>query len=290
MGAYSIKDLERFSGIKAHTIRIWEKRYDVLDPQRTEGNVRIYSDDDLVKVLNLAYLNRKGFKISKLAKFNTDDFDSYLTSIQEQDVSDEKILNEILVATIKLDEDAFNSAWNNAIMKSGFEDSLKHVIFPLLAKIGLLWLSSRIRPYQEHFASHLIRSKVIMATTQLNRKPTDKHKNWVLFLPEGEWHELGLLIYNFIIRKSGHKTYYLGQSVPLSDLKEILKMVQPDFIMTSNISVSDQIQFTRKIKELAQSAPKTKIVVTGSQPNIGEKDLPVNAYQIKHPSELVKFL
>jgi MerR family transcriptional regulator, light-induced transcriptional regulator len=223
---FSIKDLESYTGIKAHTIRIWEQRYGLLKPERTEGNIRKYSDKELKSLLNISLLNQRGHKISEIAAMNEHTIaqliDKYASSAQ----NDDTLIATLKLAMLNFDEKLFNSIVELRIATHGLEHTYIHVLTPFLHQIGLLWLSNAICPAQEHFISNLIRQKIYAHTDKLGTDLIVKHeKTFVLYLPELEFHELSLIMLNFALRSRGYRTIYLGQSVPVDDLYQVYQRV-----------------------------------------------------------------
>jgi DNA-binding transcriptional MerR regulator len=217
---YQINDLERLSGVKAHTIRIWEKRYELITPHRTDTNIRYYDDKQLVKLLNVATLSSVGFRISKIAAMSDDELKSQLSLSQQKEKSDLKFefyVNDFIAAMIEFDEVAFNKLFDTIIAEYGVEKALVSIVYPFLHKIGILWRIDQSMPVQEHFASMLIKRKLYTLISQLPT-PT-KSKKFLLFLPANEWHEVGLLFAEYIIRNNGFPTINLGQNVPFIDIE-----------------------------------------------------------------------
>ncbi|HOX83251.1 MAG TPA: MerR family transcriptional regulator [Chryseolinea sp.] len=263
MGKYSIKELEQLSGIKAHTIRIWEKRYKLIDPSRTTTNIRFYSDEDLKKIINVSLLNNSGMKISKIADMSLDAMNKKVIEISEVQRDASVHIDQMVVAMIDMEEEMFEKILNNLILRFGFEKTIIDVVYPFLEKIGILWQTHNITPAHEHFISNLIRQKIIVAIDGLPIPPKTA-KKIILFLPEGEMHEMGLLFYHFLTRKSGHRTYYLGQSVPHEDLKKIIEVHQPDIILTS-ITTAPSGNIEQYIKRLSSDFQPIDILVSGYQ-------------------------
>lgn len=220
MRTYSIKELENYSGTKAHTIRIWEQRYNLLSPKRTPTGIRYYNDDDLKKILAIAVLLKSGYKISKVAKLTKDELNLELSKIEENNIDDntkyEKYINSLLAAGILFNEKEFNYHFNKAQELFDLLEIYENIIYPLLMKIGAMWGKDDMNPIQEHFISNLIRQKILKAIDELD-EPISK-REIILFLPEKETHEIGLLIANFILKKEGLKTYYFGQQTPVKNL------------------------------------------------------------------------
>jgi len=221
MANYSIRDLEKLSGIKAHTIRIWEKRYQLIQPRRTSTNIRYYSDNELKKLLNISILHRHGYRISKIAQLDNDEIHERIREITNEGCDFISQVENLVIAMIELDENKFEKILSKSIIRIGFEETIIKLVYPLFEKIGILWVTGTINPAQEHFMSNLIRQKLVSAIDGQISSDSSASKKFILFLPEGELHELGLLFYSFMLKKSGHQVIYLGQSVPFHDLIEI---------------------------------------------------------------------
>lgn len=221
---FSIRDLENLSGIKAHTIRIWEKRYNLLSPERTATNIRTYNLSSLQKLLNITLLYNNGYKISKISRIPEDNIPLIVREIVAKNSVKNHVISAFKLAMINFDQSLFMSTYNNIITASSFKEAFKEVFIPLLNEIGLLWQTDTISPAHEHFITGLIKQKIIINTEKLQHlEPTKKSKIFVPFLPENEIHELGLLYLNYEIVLRGYKSIYLGQTVPLDTLKDVMK-------------------------------------------------------------------
>ncbi|MCU0357730.1 MAG: MerR family transcriptional regulator [Cyclobacteriaceae bacterium] len=264
MGQYSIKELEKLSGIKAHTIRIWEKRHHIVEPQRTDTNIRLYSDDDLKRIINVSLLNNFGIKISRIADMSQDEMNQKILELSEQKSEASIFIDQLIVAMVDLDEEKYEKTLSNLILRFGFERTITEIVYPFMEKIGVLWQTENVTPAQEHFISHLIRQKIIVAIDGL---PSNIHadKRVLLYLPENEWHELGLLFFHYITKKSGFRTYYLGQSVPFADVKSVVETHNPDIIITSLISSPFGTRVQDYLNKLAENFPDKKVFVSGYQ-------------------------
>ena len=261
MGQYSIKELEKLSGIKAHTIRIWEKRYNIIKPLRTATNIRFYSDDDLKKIINVAIVNNLGVKISHIARYTNSELNRMVDQQSNKSI-DVAPSDQLLLAMVDLDEPAFERVLNKLEVKMRFEALVVEVVYPFLEKIGVLWHTGNISPAQEHFISNLIRQRIIVAIDGLPF-PANQATKAVLFLPEGEYHELGLLFYQYIARKNGIKTFYLGQSVPYADLKQVVSIHRPSLIITTLITNMDSSKLTKYLKKLSVDFAHQTILISG---------------------------
>ena len=290
MSNYSIKDLEKLSGIKAHTLRIWEKRHNLLKPKRTDTNIRFYDDNDLKRILNIAMLNRKGLKISFLAQLNDEEICSKIKEISNADHDNEFAIENLVMAMVELDERRFEKILSHAIMRDGFETTLINIIHPFFEKIGILWLTGSINPAQEHFMSNLLRQKLIVAIDGVVEEIKPGSRNFILYLPEGELHELGLLFYYYLLKKRGHRVTYLGQSVPFEDLHTVVKIRPSDYILTSFQSSISGIDINEYVRKLAVSFPPQGILyVTFDEENIAQ-DLPSNVRRIKNATDFQLFM
>lgn len=220
MRTYSIKELENYSGIKAHTIRIWEQRYNLLSPKRTPTGIRYYNDEDLKKILAISVLLKYGYKISKVAKLSKDELNLELSKIEDNNIDNntkyEKYINSLLAAGILFNEKEFNYHFKKAQELFDLLEIYENIIYPLLMKIGAMWGKDDMNPIQEHFISNLIRQKILKAIDEIEEP--NSNREIILFLPEKETHEIGLLIANFILKKEGLKTFYFGQQTPVKNL------------------------------------------------------------------------
>lgn len=264
MSVYSIKDLEHLSGIKAHTIRIWEQRYKLFSPQRSETNIRFYTEHDLKKILNISLLYNHGFKISKIAAMPHDQILEEVQKLHESTTSLHDQVNTMTIAMIDLDEQTFSEILDQHTENFGFEAVMKDLVYPFMSKIGILWITDSINPAQEHFITHLVRQKLMVATDRC--MATDSTSPlFLLFLPEGEWHELGILFANYILRSRGIKTIYFGQSVPLNALEEVYYSLNPKYIMVSATTIPDPAEIQGYVDALARKFSDSTILITGAQ-------------------------
>jgi len=262
MGKYSIKELEQLSGIKAHTIRIWEKRHHLVEPKRTPTNIRYYSDDDLKKIINVSLLNNHGVKISKIVDLTVDEINQKVAELSEAKNSIEIYIDQLVLAMIDMEEEQFEKILSSLILKFGFERTIIEIVYPFLEKIGVLWLTDNISPAQEHFISHLIRQKLIVAIDALSLAPKTA-KRVLLYLPENEIHELGLLFYHYIAKNMGYRTYYLGQTVPYKDLLYVAEHHHPEIIISSFTTVPQANSVDAYLNKLATDFAHANIIVSG---------------------------
>lgn len=215
---FTIKDLENISGIKAHTIRIWEKRYNLLSPKRTDTNIRFYSPENLQKLLNIVLLNKNNFKISKIAKMSDENLIVQSRELAFSLAENDDAINSFKIAMFQFNTALFNNKYHQLLQKNTFREIFKNVFIPFLNQIGLLWQTDTLLPAHEHFISNLIAQKININTEKLQYNISKTNKTYVLFLPENEIHELGLLYLNYELVLRGNNTIYLGQSLPLNNL------------------------------------------------------------------------
>lgn len=221
---FSIKDLENLSGIKAHTIRIWEKRYNVLEPMRTETNIRFYDLSNLQKLLNITLLHNYGYKISKISKLSTDKIPQLVNEIISEKSAKHHAISSFKMAMMNFDHSLFFSTYNKLLSEKSFQETFYEVFIPLIEEIGLLWQTDTISPAHEHFISYLIKQKLLTNTEKVQiNEPIYSDRVFVLYLPENEIHELGLMYLNYEILSKGYKAIYLGESVPIDSLKTMKK-------------------------------------------------------------------
>ena len=285
MGKYSIKDLERLSGIKAHTIRIWEKRYDIVKPQRTATNIRYYSDEDLKKILNIALLNQAGYKISNIAGLSSDELKQKIEeyAVVKDDVK--YFLDNLVFATVDMDESRFERLFDQAILDYGMEKTMLEIIYPFFKNVGLMWLTGALNPGQEHYISNIVRRKLIVAIDK--REPRVKaDKTIILFLPENEWHELGLLFFHYICLGMDIKSYYLGQSVPLSSIEQIVNAKDPSYLVFSHLSIKNKSNFNKYLIRLTEIAEGRKLIFIDRP---GNKNQALKDYDIYNPADIGEF-
>ena len=289
MHSFTIKDLENLSGIKAHTIRIWEQRYSFLKPDRTDTNIRVYSNDELKKLLNVALLNKFGFKISHIDKMDEGELWDKILSLNQQDALQERIVNILIQCMIDLDMEAFEDELDNFITAKGIEKTISQIIFPFLEKIGILWLTNHINPGQEHLVTNIIRQKLIVGIENV-RNTVKIDKTVLLFLPETEYHELSLLFMNYMLKNKGVSTIYLGSSIPLRDVEYLVKLKKPDYIYTHLTSVGPKFNFERFQDNLSKTFPLTPVIISGLLTTTYEKKIlpPINFK--KSYAEVMEFL
>lgn len=250
---FSIKDLENLSGIKAHTIRIWEKRYSILEPMRTETNIRFYDIANLQKLLNITLLHNYGYKISKISKYPPEKIPVLVRDIISEKSIKNHAINAFKMAMINFDQSLFLNTYNNLLSEKSFREIFHEIFIPLLNEIGLLWQTDTIKPAHEHFISNLIAQKLIISTEKVQmQEPEKKDKIFVLFLPMNEIHELGLLYLNYEISLNGYKSIYLGANTPLDNLKDLAQIFNKVIFLTYMTTAPEKEEVESYIMKLKE--------------------------------------
>jgi DNA-binding transcriptional MerR regulator len=287
VGSFSISELAQLSGVRAHTIRIWEQRYGILRPVRTSTNIRTYCDDDLRRLLNVAALCGRGQRISHVARLSDQELADAVLTCTDVSPSYERQIHALMTAMLDMDELGLTAVLKKVIQQLGFEQAIMHVVYPFLQRIGLLWQTGSVNPAQEHLFTHLLRQKLLAATDALAPIQPAKAKRWVLFLPEGELHELALLFMNYALRARGHHVLYLGQNLPIKDLEAIYSSYAPHALCTVLTAVPERDQVSEYVQQLKKMCPDTKLVVYGSLAQQLGPDLPEN---VMRPDRMTDFL
>ncbi len=289
MNAFTIKDLENLSGIKAHTIRIWEQRYSFLNPQRTDTNIRYYNNDELKTILNVALLNKYGFKISHIDRMDTVEMREKVLSLTQAQAQQERIINELIQHMIDLDLEKFEQTLDNYILARGVEKAITQIIFSFLEKIGILWVTNHINPAQEHLVINIIRQKLIVGIEGINTH-LQMDRSIILFLPEGEHHELGLLFMYYMLKSRGVKVWYLGANVPLKDLVYVIDIKRPDFVYTHLTAVAHNFHLDKFLGGIAERLSHANVVMSGQLVQQYKKKVPGNVHFKKSLPEVMEHL
>lgn len=291
---YSIRDIEKLTGVKAHTLRIWEQRYGLVVPQRTDTNIRYYDDEQLKLLLNVSVLLKNGRKISKIASMRPDVINKETMRIsmdtQNPDLFIEIQVDELVISMIDLDEAHFEKVFSLCLLKLGFEETMTQVIVPFLGKVGVLWSIGEVNVAQEHFVSSLVRQKLIVAIdSNIGRYKSDI--KYLLFLPEGEYHELGLLFAKYLIRSRGFHVIYLGQSLPYEDLVKLSTRYQPDYVLTYFTSSFPKISLHDYLITMQKEIPCKNILICGPKASeLNTKPLPGKVHFLEDVKHLLEHL
>jgi MerR family transcriptional regulator, light-induced transcriptional regulator len=289
MNVFTIKDLENLSGIKAHTIRIWEQRYNFLKPHRTTTNIRYYSSDELKTVLNIALLNKYGFKISHIDSMQPQEIRERILSLGDACAIQERIVNDLVQEMVDLDLEKFESIISNYITTKGIEITVIQIIFPFLEKIGILWQTGHINPAQEHLVTNIIRQKLIVGIESVV-SPIKSDKTVLLFLPEGEHHELGLLFMYFLLKSRGVKTIYLGANVPIKDVDQIINLKKPDIAFVHLTATASNFNFEKFLNNISERFQSVNTVISGQLTQSYKKKIPQSVLFKRSFSEVMEYL
>ncbi|MFK7934981.1 MAG: MerR family transcriptional regulator [Saprospiraceae bacterium] len=290
MAVYSIKDLEKLSGIKAHTIRIWEKRYEIVNPKRTPTNIRYYDDEDLKYLLNIALLNKNGIKISKIAKMNRGEIAEKVAAISEINFEYGTQLDALTLSMIEMDEYKFDRIIRTNIDQLGFEKTMIEVFQPFLDKLSLLWLTGSVSPVQEHFISYLIRRKIICSIDNEPLINSSNTKSFIVYLPEGERQELSLLFLHYLLRARRFRVIYLGQDITLGDLQDAKSVHEPDFVFTMVTETFSKEPLRPYLEQVVNIFPNSRILLSGYQAIAQRINSDANVQVLKSLPETIEFL
>ena len=289
MNAFTIKDVENLSGIKAHTIRIWEQRYSFLNPQRTDTNIRYYTNDELKTVLNISLLNKYGYKISHIDRMSPTEIREKILSLSAAQAQQERICNELIHQMVDLDFNRFEATLNNHIHARGIEKVITQIIFPFLDRIGILWVTNHINPAQEHLVSNIIRQKLIAGIEGIVSH-LQVNKTILLFLPEGEYHELGLLFACYLMKSRGVKVLYIGANVPVKDVEYVAKTKKPDVLYTHLTAVADNFNFEKFINRISTRIPFSTLIISGHLTQHYKKKIPSNVSLKRSLHEVIEYI
>lgn len=290
MAVYSIRDLEKLTGIKAHTLRIWEQRYHLVAPARTDTNIRFYTDEHLRHLFNVALLNKQGVKISHIAQMTHETVAQKVAQIAENQHDASSQIDALTLAMINLDEPAFDHIFGNFVLEHGFEQTMLQLVYPFLDKLNVLWLTGSVSPVHEKFIGNLIRRKLIVAIDQQGNDTPRDAATFLLFLPENENQELTLLFMHYLLRRRRHRVVYLGLQTSLSDLQASCQTVYPQFVFT----IVNEPPYRQSIQaytdNLAKAIGKGKMILTGAQFFMQQVRMPSNFLLLNGLPDTVRFL
>ncbi|HVM87604.1 MAG TPA: MerR family transcriptional regulator [Puia sp.] len=259
MDAFTIKDLENLTGIKAHTIRIWEQRYSFVKPQRTGTNIRYYNSQELKKILNVALLTKYGYKISHINKMSEEDVRKSIFSLSTAEAQQDRMIHDLIQCTVAIDMEKFENILDSYILSKGIDKTITQIIFPFLDRIGILWMTNHINPGEEHLITNIIRQKLIVGIEGVSSH-ISQNKTVLLFLPEGEYHELGLLYVAYLLKKHGAKILYMGADVPVADLNNVCKIKKPDYLYTHTTC---DFKLEKYFSSLRSCMPESQLIISG---------------------------
>ena len=262
MNHFTIKDIENLCGIKAHTLRIWEQRYNKLFvPKRKQSQHRIYDNDDLKELLRISFLYHNGHKISKIAELNPEQIQQLVETFSITEDNHEVFVHQLIEAGVDFDKEKFEKIVNGLVLRVGLEKSIINVFYPFLQRIGLLWMTNNLIPAQEHFASHIIRKKIILATDGLETNAAAS--TVVVFAPLGEHHEIPLLTANYFLKKYNSRTIYFGANVPEDYLAYYLKYHPASHLYAHIVTSLKRYELENYIFSLCEKFPDKQVVLSG---------------------------
>jgi DNA-binding transcriptional MerR regulator len=262
MNQFSIRDIENLCGVKAHTLRIWEQRYQFFIPKRKESQHRTYDCDDLKELLRISFLYHNGYKISKIAGLSPEQIQEEVAKVKPQPCNYEVFVHQLIEASLSLDKEKFDHTADELLAKMGMEKCILHVFYPFLHRIGLLWMTNHVIPAQEHFSSHIIRKKILAAIDAVTVKSDDRY-NVVIFSPTGELHEIPLLVINYLLRKRGVKTTYFGTNVATATLCYYAKHHPISHFYAHLITPIDSLGVNDSITVLCKTFPAIPVIISG---------------------------
>jgi len=287
---FSIKDLENLSGIKAHTIRIWEKRYGLLQPERTESNIRYYDLDNLKKLLNISILNSQGHKISRIASYTPEELEAKVREHTSGNDDHKHFINSLKVAMLNYDRNLFEHTYNSLVAESSFREVFVDVLVPFLQNIGLQWQSNSITPAHEHFITNLVKQKLLINIERVQQiLPKNPEEVYVLYLPINEIHEFGLLYIHYELLLKGKYSVFLGQSVPTDNLisvQKIFKKIHFISYFTVKPDPDDVIDYLEEVNKEVLVGTNDSLIILGRRTE--GLQLPEHLHKIKVYNDIVK--
>ncbi|MDO6596306.1 MerR family transcriptional regulator [Oceanihabitans sp. 2_MG-2023] len=287
MSRYTMAQIVTLTGIKAHTLRKWETRYNFLDPERTDTNIRYYSDNQLKKLLNISVLSRNGFRISKIDKMSDAEIHkTIIDSLVKGNYEDE--ISALVISMLDMDEVSFNEILRTQIIKKGLLTTTVELIYPFLNQVGVLWGVNKVMPAQEHFISNLIKKKMF-ASIDLLPYPQEEAPKILMFLTENEHHEIGLLLAYYIAREMGWKVYYLGQNVPIENIKQVVTEIRPA-LMLSMFVTPTEVSISSKIDAILQQGESVPLLVSGNPMSFESVKESEMLKYLSHPEDLIEIL
>ncbi len=291
---YSIADLENLTGIKAHTIRIWEKRYNLIEPFRTSTNIRYYDNEQMKKLVNVASLIRSGMKISRVSSMSSEDIAAKVNEqMHEKAITEDSIFEtyagKLITSGLAFDETTFNQVFSNALLRFGLQICYEKILIPLMNRIGMFWCTNHMNPAQEHFVTNLVKQKVQAAIDSLP-PPTSRASTALLFLPQNEDHEIGLLMSKYFLRNAGMRVIYLGQRVPYDNLRSTVEQTKPQKMLFFMVQMHPLEKLQEYIDKLAMDFEDVTLFVSGFPYILSSLKLPSNITWIKGPDDFKKML
>lgn len=264
MNRFSIRDIQNLTGIKAHTLRIWEQRHHIIQPKRTETNIRYYDAEDLKTALRVSLLNKHGYKISRIQKMSEDEIDKVLSETINADFQFGHQLNKLIVAAIEMNVQQFEQQIDKYIYKYGLDTTIERLLFAFMEKIGVLWMTNQLIPAQEHLVSNVIIRKTLLAIEEMHSSVDTSQPKYLLFLPEGEFHEIGLLYMHYLLVKGNKNVIYLGANSPLHEVDIVCQALKPNYLYTHITAASNDFDIVRYVSKLSNLSTPQNIFISGS--------------------------
>ena len=289
MVVYSIKDMENLSGVKAHTIRIWEKRYGIIKPKRTETNIRYYTDEDLRHLLNVCLLYKNGTKISKIAQLSSEEIKERINDISGVSLSFEDQLDALLLFILELDAYNLGKVLDQYINQIGLERSMDEVIYPLMDKISFAWLTGSFQGVHESFVTQIIKSKIQAQIDGLDEKSNFSPK-YLIYLREDEKQELSLLYLQYLLKKNKCKVINLGNDVAMVDVIAAIQKTNPDYVFSIFNEEVHVKSFQNYVNQICTNLSGGRFVLTGYQPNTQKIIWPENTSILKNLKDTITFI
>jgi DNA-binding transcriptional MerR regulator len=286
MERYTLNDLEKLTGIMADTIRVWERRYQLIKPHRTATNRRWYDDESLKYLINVSILYRNGLKISKISKFSESELEDKVESLAKSSFVSDTQIDSLILSMIKLNESAVNEVLLRSIINIGLEDTFTSIVFPFLRRVGIMWHTGSANIGAEHFISNIFRRRLITAIDSIPPAPSKDGLKVIMYLPENELHEMSLLFYAYIIRKMGHEILYLGQSTPIKALSEVSEYWNPDIFVTGELSGLLYEKPEEYLMRLSNTFTTQKILVSGSFADVADRLNYPNLFALRTVNDL----
>lgn len=290
ISTYSIKDLERLTGIKAHTLRIWEQRFNLFKASRTKTNIRYYTNEDLVFIINISILNHSGIKISKISTMDKEEIWAKVLELNSIENNHEIILTKLKVALLQYNEFDFLSILEDQIKNIGFENTIIDICFPLLRNVGILWLTKSLEPAQEHFATNLIRQKIIAEIDKLDWRQSQKSQSFLIANVENEFHEIGIIFSAYLVRKNGFRVVYLGKNVPITNILDFIENNKPDYYISVFTSYPQQKEINGFVEDIRNRSKKVKMIFSGYQMQNWENKENSNVITFQELAGFINFL
>ncbi|MBB4079731.1 DNA-binding transcriptional MerR regulator [Lewinella aquimaris] len=290
MAVYSINDVENLTGIRAHTLRAWEQRYDLIAPRRSKHNVRFYLDEDLRELTTIALLNKNGYRISKIAAMSPTERAELVTSLSALNVSPETQLDALTLAVVELNEYKFSLILDTNIGQRGFEETMMEVVYPFLDKLGVLYFTGSVTAVQESFVGGLIRQKILSATDHLPAIQKSDRTVFALFLPKGEQQDLSMLFIQYLLRKRGFHTLYLGSNISPTDLADLCRVTRVDYLLThlSNSYVDRPVEDL--VADILDQCTEARLLLSGYQASLHDLSAFVRVEKVSGLGEILAFL